>query len=301
MSGLAFTIAVGGALAVVALCCALRDLRDSGAPTGETGAGRRTRSRARPARPVLGWLPGLLRRHGGQLVARAMPPSLRRHLQRQIDAAGRPDGLTVDSYAQRKAVHLILFGGTGLTVAAAGGWLAALPLLAFGLIAQDIRLARLARMRTDRIDQSLPDFLDVLAVVVTAGLAFRAALGRVATMLGGPLGDEFAAVLREMDLGTSRRDAFAALRDRTGSARLGQVIAAVLQSEELGVPLAESLTEIASDQRRESAQSARRRASQATPRVSLVVSLILVPGTMILLAAVFYYGSSLYGHSLFPS
>jgi len=298
MAALAALLALGGTLVFVAGCLGLRELGRGRAGTSPVSWPRRfaRRTRADAANRA-----GPVGRFGGPLVFRALPPAWHRRIQRQIEAAGRPGGLTMETYTQRKAVHLVLFGGTALLLALLGARLAALPLLLFGLIAQDIRLARLARVRTSRVDQALPDFLDVLAVVVSAGLAFRAALERVATMLGGALGDEFGAVLREIELGTSRRDAFIALRERTGSERLGQVIAAVLQSEELGVPLADALLEIAADQRRESAQAARRRAAQATPRVSLVVSLVLVPGTMLLLVAAFYYGTSVHVHGLFPS
>ena len=91
-----------------------------------------------------------------------------------------------------------------------------------------------------------------------AGLGYRAALGRVAEELGGPISEEMLTALRQMELGASRRQAFLALRERSTSESLASFIAAQLQAEELGVPLSEALNDIAEDMRRTAHQNARR-------------------------------------------
>ena len=99
--------------------------------------------------------------------------------------------------------------------------------------------------------------------------------------------------LRQMELGASRRAAFEALRDRNASEQLQSFVAAQLQAEELGVPLSEALNDIATDMRRAAHQAARRRAARATPRVSLIVTSLILPGTMILIAVAIFLGSGL--------
>ena len=133
-------------------------------------------------------------------------------------------------------------------------------------------------MRQEQIERDLPDFLDILAVTVRAGLGYRLALGRVAEALGGPVGEEMLVALRQMALGASRGAAFEALRDRNASEQLWSFVAAQLQAEELGVPLSEALNDIATDMRRAAHQAARRRAARATPRVSLIVTSLYPPG-----------------------
>ena len=66
----------------------------------------------------------------------------------------------------------------------------------------------------------LPDFLDILAVSVRAGLGYRYALRRVAESLGGPVGEEMLIVLRQIDLGQDRIPNFAAFRNLVGRRRL---------------------------------------------------------------------------------
>ena len=158
------------------------------------------------------------------------------------------------------------------------------PLL--GWFGPDVWLARQGRVRQERIERDLPDFLDILAVTVRAGLGYRAALGARREALGGPIGEEMLTALRQMELGASRRQAFLALRERNASESLGSFVAAQLQAEELGVPLSEALNDIAEDMRRAAHQAARRRAARAAPRVSLIVTTLIVPGSMILILVV---------------
>jgi len=158
-------------------------------------------------------------------------------------------------------------------------------------LAPEIWLSRTGRLRQERIERDLPDFLDILAVTVRAGLGYRVALQRVSESLGGPLGDEMIVVLRQMGLGVPRREAFEALRDRNRSESLSSFVAAQLQAEELGVPLADALNDIAHDMRRVAQQSARRRAQRAAPRVSLITTTLIVPGAIILLLVSLLLGS----------
>ena len=158
-----------------------------------------------------------------------------------------------------------------------------------GWFAPDVLLARAGRLRQEAIESQLPDFLDILAVSVRAGLGYRYALRRVSEALEGPVSEEMLTVLRQMDLGQDRREAFLALRERNRAESLKSFVAAQLQAEELGVPLAEALNDIATDMRRLAYQNARRRAQRAGPRVSLLVTTLIVPGSMILiLLSVFF-------------
>jgi tight adherence protein C len=180
-----------------------------------------------------------------------------------------------------------MLGGVliGLYMLVTGNWLAAVSAFAFGYLWVDVLLDGRGRRRQGQIDRDLPDFLDVLAVCINAGIAFRPAMARVAQAVGGPLGDEVETALRQIALGAPRREAFEALRERNPSEPLGMFVSAFLQAEELGVPLADALVDLAKDMRRDSAQRARRRAQNAVPRVSLVVIVTILPAAVMLLIA----------------
>src|SRR5919198_2476600 len=206
------------------------------------------------------------------------PPGL------DVSEAGRPDGLTVDRYLAKKGGFILVCGGASALLWITGSHLFALVVALLGLLWTDLWLRSEINRRQAQIERQLPDFLDVLAVTVGAGLSFRSGMARVGASVGGPLGEEVLTSLRMMDLGASRRAALEDLRDRNLSPSLAQFVGSLLQAEELGAPLSGTLVELATEMRRNWAQQARRRAARTAPQVSLVVTMIFIPGTVILVA-----------------
>jgi tight adherence protein C len=230
----------------------------------------------------------------GPRLAPGIRLSRREAIARRLDLAGRPGGLTVQRFIGLKGALALLSGAIfGFLAVLGGSWLIALLAVAMGWFGPDVYLSRAGRLRQERIERDLPDFLDILAVTVRAGLGYRSALERVAESLGGPAGEEILMALRQMDLGATRRDAFLALRSRNQSESLSTFVGAQLQAEELGVPLSEALNDIALDMRRSAAQNARRRAARAAPRISLIVTTLIVPGSIILILASMILGTDI--------
>lgn len=257
--------------------------------------GTTTRKKSLVSR-VVGGLAGRL----GPRVAPSIRAGQREKIAHRLDLAGRPGGMTVQRFIGLKAALATIVGGSMLLLMLPGGsLLLVVPALFGGWFAPDVWLSREGRLRQERIQRELPDFLDILAVTVRAGLGYRAALGRVAQELGGPLGEEMLTALRQMELGASRRQAFLALRDRSSSESLATFVGAQLQAEELGVPLSQALNDIAEDMRRAMHQDARRRAARAAPRVSVIVTTLIVPGAMVLILVGMLLGSDVTESGLF--
>lgn len=229
-------------------------------------------------------------RFGPSLLAR-LSEGRRLAIQRRLDLAGRPGGMNLERYAEIKAAMLVVGVVVAIVFLAAGSWLAALLWMGVTWIGPDFWLSRTGRLRQARLERDLPDFIDILSITVRAGAGYRAALGRVAGSLTGPAAEEVLATLRQMDLGASRREAFEGLRGRNSSETLDAFVAAQLQAEELGVPLADALAAIAADTRRSAAQQARRRAARAAPRVSLIAATLLLPATMLLIVVGMFIGT----------
>ncbi|MEU0135419.1 DUF5936 domain-containing protein [Streptomyces sp. NPDC006296] len=225
------------------------------------------------------------------LVLRLMGPKKVNEKRRRIDMAGNPGGLTIDRYAARRAVYSALGGFAAFTMLAGGRFFLALLMIAFGLFWGEVGIWAAVRKRRDDIDRTLPDFLDVLAVVVSAGLGFRQALDRVAEKYQGPWSDELRITLRQMDMGVSRRQAFDELRRRNDSEQVAMFVTALQQGEELGAPIVDTLIAIANDMRRTDAQNARRKAAKAVPKATLMVTTFMIPATMILMGAAMLLGS----------
>ncbi|MDT0265384.1 DUF5936 domain-containing protein [Streptomyces sp. DSM 44915] len=275
-------------IAVFGMVAAIRMLR-SGTPLPadlalalEIGATRVSASGSAVDRLGIRFAPLVLRLMGRAAVDRK---------RRRIALAGHPGGLTVDRYAARRAVYGVFGLSTAALFAVAGYPLFALFGLAFGVFAADATIWQGVRERRDVIDRTLPDFLDVLAVVVSAGLSFRQALDRVSARYEGPWADEVQITLRQMDMGVSRREAFDELRRRNDSEPVNQFVTALQQGEELGAPIADTLVQIAQDMRRTDAQNARRRAAKAIPKATLATLVFMVPATMIIIVTGMILGS----------
>lgn len=225
------------------------------------------------------------------LVLRLMGPKRVDAKRHKIDMAGNPGGLTIDRYAARRAVYGIFGLVMGLVFFTNGAALFGILTFAFGVTAADALIWQAIRERREVIDRTLPDFLDVLAVVVSAGLGFRQALDRVAERYEGPWADELRITLRQMDMGVSRRQAFDELRRRNASEQVSQFVSALQQGEELGSPIADTLIQLATDMRRTDAQNSRRRAAKTIPKATMVTLVFMLPATMILIAAGMFLGS----------
>ena len=287
----------GATACVLVGLLAIPMLRDRG-PIDRLDQGRDRDREAEggPLRRLFLWLTTRL----GPRITPRMRASKRESIDRRLDLAGRPGGATVQRFVGYKAAAAVILGAPFLLLALLGSSPLLVVLTAgFGWFAPDVWVSRMGRLRQERIERDLPDFLDILAVTVRAGLGYRLSLARVAESLGGPVGEEMLVALRQMELGASRRAAFEALRERNASEQLTSFVTAQLQAEELGVPLSEALNDIAGDMRRAAHQAARRRAARAAPRVSLVVTSLIVPGTMILIIASIVLGSGLTKSGIF--
>lgn len=220
---------------------------------------------------------------GSRRLQRALGPRRCAALSHRLELAGSPGGDGLEADLARRARLLVVFGPGAAVLLLYGQPLLALLVLAMALALPELALRRAGRARQARLERDLPDFLDVLAVTVSAGLGFRTALGRVVERTQGPVAQELQRAMDQMCLGSSRHDAFDAVRRRNAAASLEAFVSALLQAEELGSPLGEALEQIARDVRRVAAQGARRRAARTSPRITLVVTLVMAPGAMVLL------------------
>jgi tight adherence protein C len=278
---------LGAAASALVALLAIPMLRDRGPIDRlEQGRDRDRETEGSALRRLFLWLTTRL----GPRITPRIRASKRESIDRRLDLAGRPGGVTVQRFVGYKAAAAVILGGPFLLLALLGSSPLLVVLTAgFGWFAPDVWVSRAGRLRQERIERDLPDFLDILAVTVRAGLGYRLSLARVAESLGGPVGEEMLVALRQMELGASRRAAFEALRERNASEQLTSFVTAQLQAEELGVPLSEALNDIAIDMRRMANQQARRRAQRASPRVSLLVTTLIVPGSMILILLSIYF------------
>ncbi len=110
-------------------------------------------------------------------------------------------------------------------------------------------LNRASDGRKASIQKSLPEFLDMVASTVQAGLALNSALGYAVEAVPGPLGEEIKEALSQIRLGRARADALRAVGERTNHPALRNALRVMTQAERLGANVSKMLTDLAEDAR----------------------------------------------------
>ena len=123
-----------------------------------------------------------------------------------------------------------------------------------------------------RNSKTLPDMLDLLLVSVEAGLSFDMSLKRITEQASGALSKEIARALEEMRLGKPREEALRGIVRRTGVPDLSSFISAIIQAEQLGGNIANTLRIQASSMR----QKRRQRAEEAAMKAPIKMLFPLV-------------------------
>ena len=101
--------------------------------------------------------------------------------------------------------------------------------------------------RQDGIQKALPDALDLLVICVEAGLGFDTAMGKVYEKWDNDLALAFGRVLREIQLGKSRREGLRDMAERMDVPDVTSFCAAIIQADQLGVSMA-TILRVQSDQ-----------------------------------------------------
>ena len=168
-------------------------------------------------------------------------------IRRRLDVAGNPAGLTIDRITSLKFVGFVAALGGSIVLSYLLG-LSTLPMIGFcvlaaviGYLAPNMYLFQKGFDRTEQIKKALPDAIDLLTISVEAGLGFDSALQHVAKSTEGPLADEFARVLQEMQIGLGRSQALRALGERTTLPDLRGFVSSMVQADAFGIPIGQVL------------------------------------------------------------
>ena len=134
------------------------------------------------------------------------------------------------------------------------------------------------------IQRSLPFVLDLLTLAVEAGMDFMTALQRnVDRRSVDALGEELLVVIKEIQLGKTRREALRELSTRVDLPDLRAVVNALVQADELGVSIG-SILRIQSDQiRQRRFERAERLANEAPVKMLGPLLLFIFPSVFLVL------------------
>jgi tight adherence protein C len=228
--------------------------------------------------------PSLISRFG-TLAAAMMPGDYAVRVQHRLDLAGNPASWSAERLLAVKGIGVVAGTLLGLVIGAKhNGGLAILFALVFGavgLFVPDLIVRNLGEKRQIDLQRQLPDAMDMLLVCVEAGMGFDAAVARVSRNSSGPVAEEFARVLQEMQFGMSRSEALRALVARTDVAELRAFVAAMVQSSELGISIGDVLREQAHQMRIRRRQRAEEKAHKLQVKLLLPLITCLLPAIFV--------------------
>ncbi len=222
-------------------------------------------------------------------ITRFTPAKSLESTRRNLDLAGNPNNMTASYFFGIRAVATIGLGVlifVLLTITKSDVGLRILMTVVFaalGFFLPVLWLGGKISRRKDVITKALPDALDLLTICVEAGLGFDQAMQRVTDKWDNELSRAFSRALQEIRLGKTRRESLRDMSNRIDVADMTSFIAAVIQSEQLGVSMSKVLR-IQSDQMRQRRrQRAEEKARQAPVKMLFPLVFLIFPSIFIVL------------------
>jgi tight adherence protein C len=212
-------------------------------------------------------------------------PGYRAAKAKQIAGAGLKDSLSTDEFLAWKIVFAIL-GPLGMALVfdfAKHPLMVALLAIGFSFL-PDFLLKDMVARRQRAIVRALPFSVDLLTLVVEAGLDFSQGLQRVVERgPSGPLADELSLMLREIRLGTTRSDALRSLAERCGVPEVSSFTSVLIQADRLGASIGSVLRAQADLMRAERFQRAEKAGARASSIVLVPLVIFILPAALLVI------------------
>ena len=226
----------------------------------------------------------------GDISTRFTPQNVLDQTRKRLELAGNPGRIDASTFMILHFVAAVFLGGLIFAISLFSKTftlpikiLMVVVFTVLGYFLPDLLLKSTIDRRQKSIRRAMPDALDLLTICVEAGLGFDAAMSKVHEKWDNELALAFGRVIREIQLGKLRRDALRVMADRLGIAEMTSFVAAVVQSEMLGVSMAKVLR-IQSDQMRvRRRQYAEEQAHKAPIKMIFPMGLLIFPALMIVL------------------
>jgi len=209
-------------------------------------------------------------------LAARLPAIATAQLREKLSRAGDPGSLTPAGFQSVRYGLGALLAIVGLTL----GLLVELPLppivvapvsgavlAVIGYMVPRVWLEFRVSSRKRQIQRSLAEATDLLTLVVESGMSLDEGLLSITERFHNALGDEIGKVLREIRLGRPRMEALEHMAEVCGVPDLHHLVESIVQSDQMGVPIARLLRVQATEMRRRQRQTAQERAAQASSRM----------------------------------
>ncbi|HKB18255.1 MAG TPA: type II secretion system F family protein [Candidatus Dormibacteraeota bacterium] len=197
-------------------------------------------------------------------------------LRQKLSQAGNPGGLTPAGFQAVRYSIAAMMAIAGLAIGLlfplglpdfVAAPLTGLVFAAAGYLTPGLWLEQRIGQRRRQIQRSLAEATDLLTLVVESGMSLDEGMLSITERFHNALGDEIGKVLREIRLGRPRMAALENMADTAGVPDLHHLVESIVQSDQMGVPIARLLRVQATEMRRRQRQGAQERAAQASSRM----------------------------------
>ena len=242
-------------------------------------------------KPSIAGLRSSLDRIAGS-IGTALAPRLRRFSEVEVTSdllgAGIRDtaATTVLGYRVLAAIGLpiaVLLLGTAAGTST-GPLVFAVVFSAFaGWVAPMSVLRRRLERRRERIEAALPELIDLLVLMVEAGLGFSGSLRIAGGWFRGPLGDELRLTLQEQSMGLSTKQALTNLLERCETPAMRSFVRSILQGETLGVSIGAILRNLAVEMRKRRRAQVEQQAQKAPIKMLFPLVFMIFPALFVVI------------------
>lgn len=230
-------------------------------------------------------------RQFGEMAAKNTPQNALQETTRKLELAGKAGFVDAPMFLASRFVAagvlaVLIFATAKFSIfdqTYSRSFLYAILGAALGFFMPQLWLSEQIKKRQMEIRKAMPDALDLLTICVEAGLGFDAAMSNVAEKWDNELSMAFARAIREIQLGKVRREALKTMADRIDLADMTSFVAAIIQSEQLGVSMAKVLRIQAEQMRMRRRQYAEELAHQAPVKMLIPMIVFIFPSIFIVL------------------
>jgi tight adherence protein C len=210
-------------------------------------------------------------------------------LLRALAAAGLRGHGSLATFVATKACGAIALGGLIWLLLEWRQWFAGIMVIRLALMLAalmlgwrlpDIILSRLAARRRLRVEQGIPDALDLLVVCAEAGLSLNQSIEEISRDIRPScreVAEEFEATAAEMRVLPEVGQALDNLVERIGLDNLRSIVATLKQSMKFGTPLAESMRILAAEMRAARLARIEERAARLPVLLAIPMMLFILP------------------------
>lgn len=228
--------------------------------------------------PFFRWVTGLL---GNLLPTRRIAA-----LDRRLTTAGNPMGMRAREFAGLQFAFVLLGVIFSLLI-----FLQDIPYkyvlmiltLIVILLLPTLWLNQKIRQRQSLVRKQLPDVIDMLSVCTSAGLSFDQSMQRVSGEWRTQLSWEFGRVVSEMEMGLTRRDALRNLAERLDVSELSSFVSIIVQSDQLGMSISDTLHALAGQMRIEYRFKAQEEARKMPIKIMIPLVFLIFPAMLIVI------------------